>query len=350
MNAIQSINRNETVVIRDQERLDAAIRQSRTTAPQSDVTGVTSAPIPIQDHTLPPIAASRADLQQALATLQGKSSAIQEALAMVAALYAPKEPGAPATSANDLNNMVNELFQAATTGGSSAALNVFCRELQDMIAQAGKQCQGNTAVANVCSTAYELIDLLSNPESAQANAEAINAKLARLLRNEGSTDEAVAALAKGLGVIFGAALSAVRLSNDILELLNEGMRNGTIVLTKTPHAAEVSGLITVMAMMTLLTLVSSRISEELDARLSLSEEADKLRKEQMQLLEKQQEARTSTRRDETVVEQANSASALNAALSKSFGEGLSGGMSDAFALLNNKIIEARQRARPRMEA
>lgn len=350
MNAIQSVNQNETTVMRDQMRLDAVIRQIQTTAPQSDVTGVTPAPTSIQDQTLPPIAASRTDLQQALATLQGKSGAIQEALAMVAALYAPKEPGKPSPVANDLNGMINELFQAATTGGGSAALNVFCRELQDMIAQAGKQCPGNAAVMNVCSTAYELIDLLSNPESALANAEVINAKMAILLRSEGSTEEAVATLAKGLGVIFGAALSAVRLSHDIQELLSEGLRNGTIVLTSTPHAAEVSGLIAVMAMMTLLTLVSTRISEELDTRLSLSEEEDRLRKEQMQLLEKQQEIRNSTLREETVVEQAQSASALNAVLSKSFGEGLSEGLSDAFALLTNKIIEARQRARPRMEA
>lgn len=351
MSTIQSVNQNQSVVMPADAWQANDTRRIETATPLSDISGATTSLVPIRDQTLPPIASNRTDLQNALATLQGKSSQIQEALGMVAALYAPKVEGKPVIPSSTVNGMITELFQAATTGGSSAALHVFCRELNDMIAQVRSQCPGQT-VDNVCSTARELIDLLSDPESARKNAALIEQRLNSL---NGAADSAndsdpAATLVRGLKIVFGAALSALDLSNRIQDLVEEGLRTGTIVLTNTPHAAEVSGLVTVMAMLTLLNLISSQISEELDARLSLSEEQEKLRRQQMELLDRQAETRERVTSDESIVDQAESSSAFNAVLSKSFGEGLSEGLSDVFALLTNKIIEARQRARTSVEA
>ncbi len=309
-------------------------------APQSDVSGSTLL-TPIRDYTLPPTALGNADLEKALSTLQGKTTQIQQSVSLVMSLYTPEDRDVTPT----VNDLVNDLFRAATSSSGASALNAFCRSLEDMISQAQARNQGQE-VKNVCDTARELIDLLHNPKAARE--DIINClNSLQQMAGKCDSDNPAEKLASGLAIILGAALSALDLSNELNKILVESGRTG---FTLPPNLAEMSGLMTVVAMMSLLALVSTQVSAEIEARMNLTEDEDKLREQRNVEQKKQDEKRARDKEKESVVDQAQSSSMMNNALTQSFGEVLGGGMDDAFTLVMNKVIEARQRSRTTIEA
>ncbi len=312
-------------------------------APQSDVSGSTLLN-QIKDYTLPPSAMGKEELVRALSTLQGKTTQIQESLTLVMGLYTqPGDKNVPIT----VNDLVDDLFRAATSKSGASALNVFCRGLESMISQAMDNNKGNADVLDVCNIAKEMIDLLNDPDAQRNDAFG---KLMNSLQQKANgclSDDAAKKLAGGLAVIFGAALDALNLSTKLHDLIP---RIGTPGIPLPANLAELSGLVTVVAMMSLMALVTTQVSAEIEARMNLAEDEDKLRDQRIAEQKKQDEKRTREMEKESALDLAESSSVMSDALTKSFGEVLAGGMGDAFSLVMNKVIEARQSSRATVEA
>lgn len=351
MSSITSIGQQPVSGLEPGGRTDP-VKEAATTPTRSDISGAALIN-QIKDHTLPPIAAGKSDLELALSTLQGKTAQIQQSLTLVANLFAAS--GDQNTQLT-VNGLVNELFAAATSSDGPAALNVFCRGLGEMIDQAMSQSNDKT-VLGVCHTAKELIDILSDPEKSRNDA-LIQLELNQLKAHVDGlkSDNPAAMLAGGLALIFGEALSALNMSNQLHDILSESGRLGFLL---PPNLAEMSGLVTVLAMLSLMSLVATQVSTELEARLTVAnamtqtsrdEDVDKTKEEQAEMKKKMEEYRLREQGNETLLNQAESASVMNAALTQSFGGALGGGLSDAFSLVLNKVIEARQRTRAPVEA
>ena len=318
----------------------------------SDIDGV--APSLKSQYPLPSIAIGEKDIVAAYSSLMGKSEAIQSAMSMLVAHFGSTTLNLPGFTEGAMNSMLDRLFSVATTPGQYSCYDVTAlRGSLDQMIQSIRESAEKSAIPlspyeiKVLTTAQNAVDLLNS----SATAEEIQKAIAMLLSHaSGAGDTERSKALAGFCTLFASVLEAMNLTKGLETLLGKISDTQSLfrqLALLRDKAVEKAGIITSLALSSLVLVSRDQVALDLANRLSRMDAERRVREasENEEKLMDELAKKNDEKREDLRVEAANSSSTFNAALTRLTLGDIAGTISNIFAMVDKVVTELKQQGR-----